>query len=242
MVVFCVCVLNLFIAVHGEAYDSAQEKAFTSFLQAECCSDKIAALTSRAHAQERAGICLHCLLRPSWPPRCLKWRVPHRIRTYVFLQLASIAAWLLLLREETINVLIPTALLWGSAMLGDAILVQRPWIKSKEDCSCGISRHISEQNQVLNQKVQGMDSRLQGLESLIEDLHTKSAKRFLERGVHGLSHCWACREQDKESLPSGALFKDLSLISRSTWHLTPASNVRLRPGSQEHCCHEPALH
>lgn len=202
MVVFCVCVLNLFIAVHGEAYDSAQEKAFTSFLQ------------------ERAGICLHCLLRPSWPPRCLKWRVPHRIRTYVFLQLASIAAWLLLLREETINVLIPTALLWGSAMLGHAILVQRPWIKSKEaeyylwmcykesfdqanliaadrdatDSMDGkisrlkrdnknlfkqvtteinsISRHISEQNQVLNQKVQGMDSRLQGLESLIEDLHT----------------------------------------------------------------------
>lgn len=116
MVVFCVCVLNLFIAVHGEAYDSAQEKAFTTFLQ------------------ERAGICLHCLLRPSWPPSCcLTWRVNHRILVYFSLQLVSLTAWALMLREPSINVLAPTALLGASAMLGDAILVQRPWIKSQGD-------------------------------------------------------------------------------------------------------------
>lgn len=116
MVVFCVCVLNLFIAVHGEAYDSAQEKAFTTFLQ------------------ERAGICLHCLLRPSWPPRCCQyWRVQHRISVYICLQIFVLAAWALLLREESINVLAPTALLGASAMLGDAILVQRPWNKTSGD-------------------------------------------------------------------------------------------------------------
>lgn len=51
---FCICILNLFIAVHGEAYDSAQERAQTSFLQ------------------ERASICNQCLLRPHWPPSGLR--------------------------------------------------------------------------------------------------------------------------------------------------------------------------
>jgi len=51
---FCICILNLFIAVHGEAYDAAQEKAFTGFLQ------------------ERASICLQAFQRPYWPPRFLR--------------------------------------------------------------------------------------------------------------------------------------------------------------------------
>eukprot|EP00437_Effrenium_voratum_P008461 CAMPEP_0181426608 /NCGR_PEP_ID=MMETSP1110-20121109/15749_1 /TAXON_ID=174948 /ORGANISM="Symbiodinium sp., Strain CCMP421" /LENGTH=1071 /DNA_ID=CAMNT_0023549805 /DNA_START=29 /DNA_END=3244 /DNA_ORIENTATION=+ len=115
MVVFCVCVLNLFIAVHGEAYDSAQDKAFTEFLQ------------------ERAGICLHCLLRPSWPPRCFSFRVQRRLLSYLLLQLIGLTAWALLLREPSIPTLAPTAMLLVFAMLGDSILVQRPWDKMKGD-------------------------------------------------------------------------------------------------------------
>jgi len=48
--VFCICILNIFIAVHGEAYEIAQEKAFTSI------------------RQEKAAIALQCYLRPHWPP------------------------------------------------------------------------------------------------------------------------------------------------------------------------------
>eukprot|EP00913_Durusdinium_trenchii_P000553 g509.t1 len=33
VIAFCICLLNLFIAVHGEAYDKAQETAQVSFLQ-----------------------------------------------------------------------------------------------------------------------------------------------------------------------------------------------------------------
>eukprot|EP00438_Fugacium_kawagutii_P009815 Skav212316 [mRNA] locus=scaffold3374:118720:121724:- [translate_table: standard] len=34
VIAFCICLLNLFIAVHSEAYDKAQETAHISFLQA----------------------------------------------------------------------------------------------------------------------------------------------------------------------------------------------------------------
>ena len=38
VIAFCICLLNLFIAVHGEAYDKAQETAHISFLQATAIS------------------------------------------------------------------------------------------------------------------------------------------------------------------------------------------------------------
>ncbi|CAE7203194.1 ANKRD11 [Symbiodinium natans] len=182
MVVFCVCVLNLFIAVHGEAYSRAQDKAYTSFLQ------------------ERAGICLHCLLRPSWPPHCIPIRVPHRILSYLSLELVAIAAWALMLQEPSIHYLIPTGLLCGSAMLGDSILVQRPWNKTKGeqyylwmcykeslDKSTNVpdsadmynalekevrlvSKQFERQTRSFADQVQGLKERLQGLESSVEKL------------------------------------------------------------------------
>lgn len=182
VVVFCVCVLNLFIAVHGEAYNRAQDKAYTSFLQ------------------ERAGICLHCLLRPSWPPVCFPFRVPRRIVAYLMLELVAIGAWAYMLQEPSIHYLIPTGLLCGSAMLGDSILVQRPWDKRKGEqyylwmCykeSLDKSMHMSDSNDLYKslekevrqvskqferqtrsyaEQVQGLKERLQGLESSMEKL------------------------------------------------------------------------
>jgi len=182
VVVFCVCVLNLFIAVHGEAYNRAQDKAYTSFLQ------------------ERAGICLHCLLRPSWPPVCFPFRVPRRIVAYLMLELVAIGVWAYMLQEPSIHYLIPTGLLCGSAMLGDSILVQRPWDKRKGEqyylwmCykeSLDKSMHMSDSNDLYKslekevrqvskqferqtrsfaEQVQGLKERLQGLESSMEKL------------------------------------------------------------------------
>lgn len=115
-VIFCVCVLNLFIAVHGEAYDQAQEKARTSFLQ------------------ERAAICLQCLLRPSWPPACFpSWRQHHRLAKYFVLVVVALAAWAALLREPEVHVMLPTSLLLTVYLFGDSLMVQPPWDKTKAD-------------------------------------------------------------------------------------------------------------
>lgn len=51
IVTFCIVLLNVFIAVIGEAYSAAFSEA--------------AAL----HLKERASICVSCMLQPEWPPR-----------------------------------------------------------------------------------------------------------------------------------------------------------------------------
>jgi len=115
-VTFCICILNLFIAVHGEAYEKAQDEGYKSFMQ------------------ERASICLQCILKPSWPPRCFEsHRVHHRIRIYCCIVLVAIAAWLALLHVPEINPVYPTMLLFFAMMVGDSILVQRPWDKGKAE-------------------------------------------------------------------------------------------------------------
>lgn len=112
-ILFCIVVLNLFIAVHGEAYDQAQEKAGTSFLQ------------------ERASICLQCLLRPSWPPRCCaQHRVSHRTALYILLTLIDISVWVALLRQDL--VIVATIQLFLCKVVEDSLLVQRPWDKTEE--------------------------------------------------------------------------------------------------------------
>mmetsp|Transcript_24356 Transcript_24356/g.44085 ORF Transcript_24356/g.44085 Transcript_24356/m.44085 type:complete len:1162 (+) Transcript_24356:65-3550(+) len=116
VVTFCICVLNLFIAVHAEAYDKAQDEAYKSFMQ------------------ERASICLQCILKPSWPPRWLEnHRVPHRLAVYCTIVVVSLVVWFLLLQVQDIPPAVPTVLLFLAMMVGDSILVQRPWDKSNAD-------------------------------------------------------------------------------------------------------------
>eukprot|EP00933_Yihiella_yeosuensis_P004679 TRINITY_DN109068_c0_g1_i1.p1 TRINITY_DN109068_c0_g1~~TRINITY_DN109068_c0_g1_i1.p1 ORF type:complete len:402 (-),score=46.51 TRINITY_DN109068_c0_g1_i1:79-1173(-) len=116
VVTFCVAILNLFIAVRGEAYDNAQEKAHTSWLQ------------------ERAAICLQCSLRPSWPPSFLSsCRFPNRAVVYVAGLLVILPIWVNLLRVPQLDPSVPSFLLLLWMVLGDSILVQRPWDKDKQD-------------------------------------------------------------------------------------------------------------
>ncbi|CAE8585123.1 unnamed protein product, partial [Polarella glacialis] len=115
VVVFCICVLNLFIAVHGEAYEKAHEKAHISFVQ------------------ERATICLQCLLRPSWPPACFKYKFPYRKGAYLVLMVLVLPCWVMMLRVPALHPGLPSALLFVALAFGDSILVQKKWDKECED-------------------------------------------------------------------------------------------------------------
>ncbi|CAJ1371355.1 unnamed protein product [Effrenium voratum] len=109
---FCIVILNLFIAVHGEAYDKAQETANISFLQ------------------EKAAICLHCLLMPKWPPPgwCkIPWPRCVCMAIYVF----SFVAWLVLISFRELHPWLASFVLLAGSLLGDAVLLQLPW--SKQD-------------------------------------------------------------------------------------------------------------
>jgi len=104
VVIFCVCILNLFIAVLCEAYDSAQERAVTSFLQ------------------ERASICLQCLLRPHAPgARAWTWR------PIVLAMLVALPVWALLLVFDSCHPVVPSAVLLVTVLFCDALMVRRPW-------------------------------------------------------------------------------------------------------------------
>ena len=52
VIIFCISLLNLFIAVHGRAYSEAHIHATNLFLQ------------------ERAAICVHCMVQPKLPMCC----------------------------------------------------------------------------------------------------------------------------------------------------------------------------
>lgn len=109
---FCICILNLFIAAHGNAYDHAQDMARTSFLQ------------------ERASICLQCFIMPAWPPPGVRLRVPSKFTAGLVLVCMAVPAWVLLLWQGFIDPIIPSAVLLYFLLLYDAILVQVPWNKS----------------------------------------------------------------------------------------------------------------
>lgn len=112
VIAFCICLLNLFIAVHSEAYDKAQETAHISFLQ------------------ERAAICLNCLLMPSWPPAgCCKVQHPRRVCCCIYV--LSLIAWAVLISYRQLHPWVASFTLLGGSLLADSVLLQLPW--SKED-------------------------------------------------------------------------------------------------------------
>jgi len=106
VVVFCMCVLNLFIAVQEQAYDLAQESAFVEFIR------------------ERAGVCLKALVQLNLPRAWLALRYP------------CLTAGVVLATGLTgaVVLVITTGWVWPSALLGllavllgDLVLLQRPW-------------------------------------------------------------------------------------------------------------------
>jgi len=111
--VFCICILNLFIAVHGEAYDAAQERSKATFLQ------------------ERASVCLQCLLRPHLPAEMRCWRfavdVGHPARTVFIILALSSLVWAALIQDDFVHPALPSLVLFVAVLVGDAIHLQRPW-------------------------------------------------------------------------------------------------------------------
>merc|ERR1712083_167336 len=75
--------------------------------------------------QERARICLQCMLLPRWRRR---WRRLERPWTCCAI-LAGIALpiWALLLNTSDIHPLVPSFLLFLAVLLCDLFLAQRPW-------------------------------------------------------------------------------------------------------------------
>jgi len=106
---FVICILNLFIAGTGTAYDQAQELSPTRFLQ------------------ERAAICLMCQSRPSLPSLLsFRWLQSCRIRAYCTLMLLSVTAWAGALLLDDWHPVTPSLLFFLASIVGDAFLLQRP--------------------------------------------------------------------------------------------------------------------
>jgi len=120
---FCVCILNLFIAVHSEAYDAAQQEADVRFIQ------------------QRADICFSCFLRPHWPPKKMPtWlrgyctrRFDQPGRAYWVIIGMGVCLWYVLMTAfRSLHPAVPSTLLLGAMILADTVDLQRPW-----DCEKG---------------------------------------------------------------------------------------------------------
>jgi len=104
---FCIWIMNLFIAGTDQAYEQALEFAETRFLQ------------------ERASICLQCLFRPSLP---WSWRRDFPVFGLRLIQvLLVVPAWLFLLTIEWLPLWIPSAMLSFAIVVTEALMMQPPW-------------------------------------------------------------------------------------------------------------------
>eukprot|EP00929_Paragymnodinium_shiwhaense_P047261 TRINITY_DN23969_c0_g1_i3.p1 TRINITY_DN23969_c0_g1~~TRINITY_DN23969_c0_g1_i3.p1 ORF type:complete len:1496 (-),score=327.42 TRINITY_DN23969_c0_g1_i3:91-4578(-) len=114
---FCICMLNLFIAVLGEAYDLAREQSEANLLR------------------ERAAICLQCLLQPAWLPfggRCrFGCRPLHMAMVILCFGFAGYAAILELSHFASSGAVAASIYLLVCVCFADAWLLQRPW--SRDD-------------------------------------------------------------------------------------------------------------
>jgi hypothetical protein len=115
VIVFVVILLNLFIAVHGEAYSTAHEKT-------ECC-----------FFQERADHCLRCWLRPHWPPTicgkkiCGLSHLAHPKTTANLLGCFCVAVAGLLITIKDWHPVYPSIVLLVAVFPADLLILQRPW-------------------------------------------------------------------------------------------------------------------
>ena len=75
VIVFCISLLNIFIAVHGRAYEQAHSHATNLFLQ------------------ERANICVHCMVQPLMPRCLLRGRATTIL--WLLLSLIFLGLWVL---------------------------------------------------------------------------------------------------------------------------------------------------
>merc|ERR1712060_38129 len=101
--------MNIFIAVLYEGYRAAHKDAIPSFLQ------------------ERARICLQCMLLPRFKRRWVPAWVASRQRICcVVLGCVTLPSWVGLLCEPVIHPLVPSTLLFIAVIFRDVLLVKRP--------------------------------------------------------------------------------------------------------------------
>eukprot|EP00928_Gymnodinium_smaydae_P025581 TRINITY_DN20326_c0_g1_i1.p1 TRINITY_DN20326_c0_g1~~TRINITY_DN20326_c0_g1_i1.p1 ORF type:complete len:1069 (-),score=199.06 TRINITY_DN20326_c0_g1_i1:119-3229(-) len=132
---YCIITMNLFIAVLGEAYDTARERTFGSF------------------QRDRASICVQTFLRARWPPPWSRARpgdlaatrrsqggflAGERVGSPLIVSscivVLAVVGWLALLIYAK-SPMLAAAVLLALALLSDAVLMQRPWEDGQEDCN-----------------------------------------------------------------------------------------------------------
>ncbi|CAE7527612.1 ANKRD31 [Symbiodinium natans] len=122
VIIFCISLLNLFIAVHGRAYSEAHIHATNLFLQ------------------ERAAICVHCMVQPKLPMCCnhdsgstdstgtggtgrRMWQLG-----YLIVSVLAFGGWILCIVIEDCPAIIPALLLSLAFYLFNGLLLERPWM------------------------------------------------------------------------------------------------------------------
>jgi len=184
---FCICLLNLFIAVHGEAYDKAQETAAVSF------------------QQERAAICLHCLLMPTWPPRGWDRLYFSRNKSIaLLLYVVTIAGWYVLLWGDVPPWIASLVLLLG-CLFADSMLSQLPWCKASKTpeqlfaTAYKEAISISVKDYVHIDRDKGTKAE-NWIKQFAEDNHMKTeADDLLERLQRQAAHLGVATEEKKEA-------------------------------------------
>ena len=93
VIIFCISLLNLFIAVHGRAYSEAHVHAVNLFMQ------------------ERAAICVHCMVQPQLPMCCVHSKRKAWQSGYLFVAVLAFGCWVLCIVIEDVPAIIPALLL-----------------------------------------------------------------------------------------------------------------------------------
>eukprot|EP00928_Gymnodinium_smaydae_P024831 TRINITY_DN19983_c0_g1_i1.p1 TRINITY_DN19983_c0_g1~~TRINITY_DN19983_c0_g1_i1.p1 ORF type:complete len:1113 (-),score=201.50 TRINITY_DN19983_c0_g1_i1:351-3689(-) len=103
--IFCICILNLFIAVHGEAYNAVAMQVTQQFYL------------------ERLQICLDGFLQPRWTRRLplAPWKCGF------LLMCPTLCAWSALLLVEPLHPMLASAFLALVTLFCDAMLKKRPY-------------------------------------------------------------------------------------------------------------------
>eukprot|EP00930_Biecheleria_cincta_P073897 TRINITY_DN61159_c0_g1_i1.p1 TRINITY_DN61159_c0_g1~~TRINITY_DN61159_c0_g1_i1.p1 ORF type:complete len:944 (-),score=101.73 TRINITY_DN61159_c0_g1_i1:272-3103(-) len=120
VVMFCISLLNLFIAVHGQAYSEAHAQATSLFLQ------------------ERASICLHGMMQPHVSASehlkcCCRDARNWRVRAgWTMLAVVSFGLWIALIQVNDCHPTIPMVFLGIASETVSALLLQRPWLDEEE--------------------------------------------------------------------------------------------------------------
>lgn len=105
--IYCICLMNIFIAVLYEGYREAHKDAMPSFLQ------------------ERARICLQSMCLPRWRRRWRRLDWPWT--SSALLAGVAVPAWVALIAEPQVHPLLPSALLFCTVLLIDLFMAQHPW-------------------------------------------------------------------------------------------------------------------